>query len=49
MTDLPPLTPPSPDAGKHLDWDRPVGYAHAASILALPTANESHYQVTDGA
>ena len=38
MTDpLPPLSPPRPNAGQHIDWDRPVGYSHAASILALLT------------
>ncbi|QDP65400.1 MAG: hypothetical protein Tp182DCM212571_18 [Prokaryotic dsDNA virus sp.] len=27
---LPPLTPPRPNAGQGIDWDRPVGYGHAA-------------------
>jgi hypothetical protein len=27
-------------------WDRPVGYAHAAAVLALI---DSHYQVTNSA
>lgn len=40
-TDLPPLTPPNPNAGQHLDWDRPVGYGHAASILAFLNDNAS--------
>lgn len=35
---LPPLTPPRPDAGAHLDWDRPVGYSHAAYIIAAMSA-----------
>lgn len=26
---LPPLMPPRPNAGAHLDYDRPVGYSHA--------------------
>lgn len=34
---LPPLTPPNPNAGQSIDWDRPVGYGHAASILTLLT------------
>lgn len=38
---LPPLTPPRPNAGQHLDWDRPVGYGHAASILAVLNDNTS--------
>lgn len=32
---LPPMTPPRPNAGAGIDWDRPVGYAHAAGLLAL--------------
>lgn len=32
---LPPLMPPRPNAGQNIDWDKPVGYAHAAAILSL--------------
>lgn len=38
-TDLPPLTPPNPNAGQHLDWDRPVGYGHAANVLEILARN----------
>jgi hypothetical protein len=49
MTELHPLTLPRPNAGATLDWDRPVGYAHAASVLTVLTAHENHYQVANGA
>lgn len=32
---LPPMTPPRPNAGATIDWDKPVGYSHAAAILGL--------------
>lgn len=32
---LPPLTPPRPNAGQGIDWDRPVGYGHAANVLEI--------------
>jgi hypothetical protein len=33
---LPPMTPPRPLAERPtIDWDKPVGYAHAANILGL--------------
>jgi len=32
-----PRTPPRPIAGQGLDWYRPVGYGHAANVLALLT------------
>lgn len=36
---LPPLTPPRPNAGQHIDWDRPVGYSHAANVLEILARN----------
>jgi hypothetical protein len=35
MCDLPPLQHPRPGAGSSVEWDTPVGYGHAASILSL--------------
>lgn len=33
---LPPMVPPRPVSERpQIDWDKPVGYAHAAGILAL--------------
>lgn len=34
---IPPLTPPRPNAGQGIDWDRPIGYGHAANVLAFLT------------
>lgn len=34
-TRLPPLHQPEPDAGKHIDMDKPVGHAHAHNILRI--------------
>ena len=46
-TDLPPLTPPRPNAGQHIDWDRPVGYSHAAAILAILQKTEESQKFTN--
>lgn len=35
MDDIPAMTPPRPDAGANIDWDRPVGYSHAAVLATL--------------
>lgn len=35
--DLPPMQAPRPNAGQSIQWDKPVGYSHAASILAAVT------------
>ena len=44
---IPPLTPPRPNAGQHIDWDRPVGYSHAGNILALLTKTEESQKFTN--
>lgn len=40
MSDLPPLVHPRPEAERPtIDWDKPVGYAHADRILSLIRPN----------
>lgn len=29
------MKPPSPNAGEGIDWDKPVGYAHAQNVLDI--------------
>lgn len=36
MSDLPPLVHPRPEHERPvIDWDKPVGYSHAATLITL--------------